>query len=59
MFIDSMMLSKHLFLHHPFSFGLQFFPASGSFPTSQFFESGDQSIGASALASLLPKSIQG
>ena len=31
-----------------FSFCLQFLPASGSFPMSRFFTSGDQSIGASA-----------
>ena len=40
----------------PFSFCLQSFPASGSFPMSQFFPSGDQSIGASAL--VLPMNIQ-
>ena len=32
----------------PFSSCLQSFPASGSFPMNQFFESGGQSIGASA-----------
>ena len=37
---------------------LQSFPVSRSFPMSQFFESGYQSIGISALASLLPKNIQ-
>ena len=42
----------------PFSSHLQTFPASGSFPVSQSFPSGDQSIGASALASILPKTIQ-
>ena len=42
-----------------FSFCLQSFPASRSFPMSQLFESGGQSIGASASASVLPKSIQG
>ena len=42
----------------PFSSHLQSFPASGSFPTSQFFPSGGQSIGISALASVLPKNIQ-
>ena len=36
---------------------LQSFPASGSFPMSQFFASGSQSIGASA--SVLPVNIQG
>ena len=35
------------------------FPASGSFPMSQFFVSGDQSTGASASASVLPMNIQG
>ena len=40
-----------------FSFCLQSFPASGSFPMSQLFESGGQSIGASA--SVLPMNIQG
>ena len=36
----------------------QSFPASGSFPTGQFFASGDQSIGVSASASVLPMNIQ-
>ena len=43
----------------PFSSCLQSFPASGSFPVSQFFASGGQSIGVSASASVLPMSIQG
>ena len=34
----------------PFSSCLQSFPASGSFPISQFFASGDQTIGVSASA---------
>ena len=34
------------------------FPASGSFPMSQFFTSGGQSIGGSASASVLPINIQ-
>ena len=42
-----------------FSFCLQSFPASGSFPMSQFFASGGQSTGASASASVLPTYIQG
>ena len=42
----------------PFSSCLQSFPASGSFPMSQFFASGGQSIGASASASAIPKNIQ-
>ena len=42
----------------PFSSHLQSFPASGAFQMSQFFTSGGQSIGASALASVLPMNIQ-
>ena len=42
----------------PFSSCLQSFQASGSFPVSQFFESGGQNIGASASASFLPMNIQ-
>ena len=38
---------------------LQSFPASGSFPMSQFFTSGGQSIGTSATASIFPMNIQG
>ena len=41
----------------PFSSHLQSFPASGSFPISQFFISGSQSIGVSASASVLPMNI--
>ena len=37
---------------------LQSFPASGSFPMSQFFTLGGQRIGVSALASVLPMNIQ-
>ena len=37
----------------------QSFPGSGSFIVSWLFTSGDQSIGASALAPVLPMSIQG
>ena len=40
----------------PFSPCLQSFPASGSFLRSQFFTTGDQSIGS--LASVLPMNIQ-
>ena len=40
-----------------FSF-LQSFPASWSFPMSQFFASGGQNIGVSASASVLPLNIQ-
>ena len=41
-----------------FSFCLQSFPASGSFPVYQFFPSGGQSIEVSASASVLPMNIQ-
>ena len=43
----------------PFSSCLQSFLASGSFPMSQFFTSGGQSIGLSASASVFPMNIQG
>ena len=42
----------------PFSTCLQSFPVSGSFPMSQFFTWGGQSIGASPPASVLPINIQ-
>ena len=42
----------------PFSSCLQSFPASGSFPISQFFASSGQSTGASASASVLPMNTQ-
>ena len=41
----------------PFFSWPQSFPASGSFPVSQLFKSGGQSIGASASASVLPINI--
>ena len=46
---------------HPLSSPLlpQSFPASGSFPLSQLFTSGGQSIGAPASASVLPVNSQG
>ena len=43
----------------PFSSCPQSFPTSGSFPVSQLFSSGCQSIGASASALVLPMNIQG
>ena len=42
----------------PFSSCLLSFPTSGSFPMSQLFASGSQSIGASASASVPPMNIQ-
>ena len=56
MFIESVMPSNHLNAVVPFSCP-QSFPASGSFQMSQF-SSGDQSIGVSASASVLPMNIQ-
>ena len=55
MSIELMIPSNHLY--HPLL--LQSFPASGSFPMSQLFVSGAQSIGASASALVLPMNIQG
>ena len=42
----------------PYSSCLQSFPASWSFPVSQFFTSGGQTIGISASASVLPMNTQ-
>ena len=42
----------------PFFYCLQSFPASGSFPKNRLFTSGGQSIGVSALASVLPMNTQ-
>ena len=58
MSIKSVMPSNHLILCCSLLPHLQSFPASGSFPTSQFFTSGGQSIGVSASASVLPMNIQ-
>ena len=55
MSIESVMPSSHLILCRPLLLPPS---ASGSFPVSQFFASGSQIIGASALASVLPMSIQ-
>ena len=57
--IESVMPSSHRSLVVPFSFSPQSLPASQSFPMSQFFAWGGQSIGVSALASFLPKKSQG
>ena len=59
MSIESVMLSTVLSSATLFSFCLQSFPAWESFPMTRLFTSGGQSIGASASASVLPKSIQG
>ena len=57
--VESVVPSNHLILCRPLLFCPQSLPASGSFPISQFFESGGQSTGASASASVLPVNIQG
>ena len=54
MSIESMMPSSHLILCHPLLLPPSL-PASESFPLSQFFAWGGQSIGVSTLASALPK----
>ena len=57
--IDSVIPSKHLILCCPLLLLPSIFPnLSGSFPMSQFFASGGQSIGVSASASVLPMNIQ-
>ena len=59
MSIKLVMQTNHRVFCHPLLLCFQSFPASGSFPMSQFFASGGQSIGALASASVLPVSIQG
>ena len=58
MSIESVMLSSHLILCHPLFFSPSNLPASVSFPMSQSFASGCQSIGVSASTSVLPMNIQ-
>ena len=58
MSIDLVMPSSHLIICRPLSSCPQSFSASGSFPVSQFFTSGGQSIGGSASASVLTMNIQ-
>ena len=57
MSIESVMPPNHLILCHPF-FSLQSSPESESFPMSQFFALGGQSIGTSVSVSVLPMNIQ-
>ena len=57
--IESMTPSNHLIPVAPFTSCSQSFPASGSFPMSQFFALSSQSFGASASASVPPINIQG
>ena len=56
--VCSVMPSNYLILCCPLLLCLQSFPASGSFPVSQLFATGGQSIGVSASTSLLPMNTQ-
>ena len=58
MSIESVMPSNHLLLCHPLILLPSIFPASGSFPMSQFFTSSGQSIGVLASTSVLSMYIQ-
>ena len=58
MSIESVMPPNHLVLCRPLLLRPQSFPASGSFPMSQFFASGGQSIEVLASTSVLPMNIQ-
>ena len=58
MSIESVMSLNHLILCRPLLLLLQSFPAPGSFQMSQFFTSGGQTIGVSALPSVLPMNIK-
>ena len=55
---ESVMPSRHLILCRPLLLLPQSLPASGSFPMSQLFPWGSQSIGVSASTSVLPKNTQ-
>ena len=57
--VDDAIQPSHPLRQPPFSSGPQSFSASGSFPMSQLFASGGQSIRALASASVLPMNIQG
>ena len=56
--IETVMPSNHLILCCPLLLLSSIFPASGSFPMSQFFAKGGQSIWASASATVHPMNIQ-
>ena len=56
--IKSVMPSNHVILCLPLLLLPSIFPASGSFPMSQLFTSGGQSIGVSASTSVLPMNTQ-
>ena len=56
--VELVMPSNHLILCRPLLLPPQSVPASGSFPMSQLFSSGGQTIGAPVSASVLPVNIQ-
>ena len=56
--MKSVMPSSHLILCHPLLFLPSVFPSMRSFPMSQFFALGGQSIGVSASTSVIPMNIQ-
>ena len=58
MSIELVMPPKHLILCCTLLHPLSIFPRIRSFPVSEFFASGGQSIGVSASASVLPMNIQ-
>ena len=58
MSIESMMPSSHLILCRPLLLLPSIFPSIRSFPVSQVFPSGGQSIGVSASTSVLPMNTQ-
>ena len=59
MCIEPVMPSNHLILYCLLLLSSPIFPCIRVFPVSQLFASGDQSIAASASASVLPVNIQG
>ena len=59
MCIEPVMPSNHLILYWLLLLSSPIFPCIRVFPVSQLFASGDQSIAASASASVLPVNIQG
>ena len=58
MSIETVMPSNYLILCHPLLLPPSIFSASGSFPMSRFFASGDQNIGVLASASVFPMNMQ-
>ena len=58
MSMESVMPSNHLILCRPLLLLPSIFPASGSFPVSQLFAWGGQSVGVSASTSVLPMNTQ-